>query len=105
MNPVPAFVIVKAVITPLEIVGVIIAPLPPPPLTFICVLASTKLVPPTNEAVLVIPLVIITFGILVYPEPELVTVMALIPPDETVATAVALLPAPPVISTCVLAAV
>ena len=51
-NPVPAEVMVNAVIIPEPKVGVIITPLPlPPPETVICVFTSIYLVPPTKLVV------------------------------------------------------
>jgi hypothetical protein len=61
-KPVPAEVIVNAVIIPEPIVGVRIAPLPPPPVIVTCVFARTYPVPPTKLDVFVIPDVIITKG-------------------------------------------
>ena len=52
-KPVPAEVIVNAVIIPEPIVGVRITPLPPPPEIVTCVFASTYPVPPTKLDVFV----------------------------------------------------
>ena len=69
-------------------VGVITAPLPPPPVI------STPMddvydEPPTIEVVLFIPDEIVIFGALLYPNPELVKVIAVIAPPDTVADTVA----------------
>jgi hypothetical protein len=67
-------------------VGVIIAPLPPPPLTTTFILDVYD-EPPTIDVVLFIPDDIVIFGALLYPNPELVKLIAVITPLEIVGIA------------------